>query len=139
MLYLISALKIPKYFILLPVITSCIIPIAITDLWIEIYHRICFPLCKIPYIKRKDYIKLDRHKLKYLNILQKIFCVYCGYANGVIQYWERMAGETEHYWCGIQHKKSPSFHPPKYHKDFSKYGDKQDFNKKYRKIPRKFL
>lgn len=93
----------------------------------EIYHRICFPLCGIPYVKRKDYIKIiDRAKLKYLNWLQKIYCMYCGYGNGVVRYWAKITGETEKYWCGIQHK-----NPDEYQKDFAKYGDEEDFKKKY--------
>ena len=34
-----------------------LIPMLIMDLFIEIYHRIAFPLCSIPLVKRKDYIK----------------------------------------------------------------------------------
>ena len=55
--------------IVIPIVSSLIIPLAVTDIWIEIYHHICFPIYKIPLIKRSRYIKIDRHKLKYLNEL----------------------------------------------------------------------
>lgn len=103
MRYLKNPYRLLKHIIVIPLVSILAVPIIITD--IEIYHRICFPLCKIPYVKRKNYIKIDRHKLKYLNWLQKIYCVYCGYANGVIQYWVKIAGEIKLYWCGISTRK----------------------------------
>lgn len=84
------------------------------------------------YIRRKDYIKIiDRAKLQYLNWFQKIYCMYCGYGNGVIRYWAKIVTETEHYWCGIKHKNDPHFVMPEHHKDFSEYGNEDDFKKKY--------
>jgi len=115
----------------LPIIFSVFIPMAIFDIWIEIYHRTCFVLYKLRYVKRSDYIKIDRQKLNYLKWYQKIGCVYCGYANGLAGYWTAIAGQTEQYWCGIMHKQSRGFHSPEHHKDFAKYGDKEEFIDKY--------
>lgn len=117
----------------IPFITSMIVPILILDIWGEIYHHICFPLCGLPLVKRKNYIRIDRHKLKYLNIFEKFYCVYCGYVNGVLTYWVEIAGQTEKYWCGIRHKKYKNFVEPPHHKKlgFTKYGDKDEFDKKY--------
>ena len=56
------------------------------DLLLEIYHRICFLLYKLPYVKRSTYIKIDRQKLSYLNWLEKLNCMYCSYANGLFHY-----------------------------------------------------
>ena len=132
MLYLKNPFRFLKHIIVIPLISSVIIPLIILDIWMEIYHRIYFPLCRIPYVRRKNYIRLiDRAKLQYLNWLQKIYCVYCGYGDGVINYWAEIAGRTERYWCGIQHKKEPDFIPPEHHKNFSKYGDGEEFRKKY--------
>lgn len=115
-----------------PIIWSLIIPLVITDLWVEIYHRICFPLYGLPCVKRRHYIQIDRHKLKYLNWVQKINCVYCGYANGAFNYWVKIAGVTERYWCGIRHKRNRDFIEPIHHQDFAKYNDEKDFIKKYK-------
>jgi hypothetical protein len=103
------------------------------DLWAELYHRVCFPFYRIPYLNRKEYIRIDRHKLKYLDPMQKLNCIYCGYANGLAKYWVRLFAETEAYWCGIQHKKSGSFIPPEHHADFPAYGDREAFYEAYNK------
>ena len=132
MLYLKNPFRFLKHFIVIPLVSSLIIPLIILDIWMEVYHRLCFSLCRIPYIRRKNYIKLfDRAKLPYLNWLQKIYCIYCGYGNGVISYWARIVADTERYWCGIQHKEEPHFIIPKHQTNFSKYGDKEGFKKKY--------
>jgi hypothetical protein len=114
-----------------PFIFGAVIPIAILDLFIEIYHRFCFPFYQIQYVKRKNYVKVDRHKLSYLNVGQKINCIYCGYANGIVHYWTAILAETEKYFCGIQHEKDENFVPPKHHKEFIDYPDKETFEKEY--------
>ena len=132
MLYLKNPYRFLKHLVVVPLVGSLIIPLLILDVLIEIYHRICFPLCKIPYVERKNYIRiLDRFKLRYLNIFQKFYCAYCGYGNGVIRYWAKIAAETEGYWCAIQHEKNPEFRPSEHQNSFAKYGDKKDFEKKY--------
>jgi len=115
----------------LPFIWSIIIPLVVFDIWIEFYHRICFPLYGLAYEKRSKHIRIDRHKLKYLRWYEKIGCVYCGYANGLAQYWSAIAGRTEQYWCGIMHKKYYGFKAPKHHKNFVKYKDEKAFHKQY--------
>lgn len=132
MLYLKNSYRLLKHVIVIPIISTVILPLILMDLWMEIYHRICFPFCKIPYVKRKDYIKvMDRFRLPYLNFLQKIYCAYCGYGNGAFRYWSKIAAETEHYWCGIQHEKSPSFQFSEHQDKFAEYGNEDDFKKKY--------
>ena len=132
MLFLKKPIIHPPHAIVMPIITTLIVPLVVLDIWFEIYHRICFPLCGIPIVKRSNYIKVDRHKLKYLNILEKIYCAYCGYANGLVAYWVKIAGETEKYWCGIKHKKSENFKEPEHHKNFAEYDDVEDFKRKYK-------
>lgn len=120
-----------RHTLTIPFIFSMIIPLVILDIFIELYHRISFPLYKIPLIKREKYIKIDRHRLKYLNWVEKGFCAYCGYANGLLQYSTVIAGDTEKYWCGIKHQESSDFIEPSHHKDFTKYGDEEEFFEKY--------
>ena len=110
------------------------IPIVFTDFLLECYHRICFPLLGIPIVKRSQYIRIDRHKLSYLNLWEKLNCAYCGYANGLIMYAMRIAGETERYWCGIKHRDDPTFTPPAHHEFFLPYGDEKKFKQFVRKI-----
>ena len=116
----------------MPLIWSLIVPLVVFDIWIEIYHRSCFFLYGIKYVKRSQHIRIDRQKLKYLTWYEKIGCAYCGYANGLAQYWVTIAGETEKYWCGIMHEKYGEFKAPKHHENFVEYGDEEGFNKRYK-------
>jgi hypothetical protein len=116
-----------RYWLSAPFIYSMIVPVFILDVWAEIYHRICFPLYGMELVERGKYIKIDRQRLKYLNGLEKLDCMYCGYANGVIHYVSVIVGETERYWCGIEHNQEEGFKNPKHHKDFLPYGDRAAF------------
>lgn len=116
-----------------PFIYGMIVPIVLLDVGLEIYHRICFPLYGLAYVSRSKYIKIDRHRLQYLNTIQKLNCMYCGYANGLAAYTVEIFAQTERYWCGIQHARSRDFHVPKHHTDFTPYGDKTAFERQYPK------
>jgi len=106
--------------------------IVLLDIFVEIYHRIGFPLCNIPLVKRKSYIKIDRYKLKYLNLVDKLACTYCGYANGFAKYITEIGARTEKYWCGIKHQKIKGFIEQKHQNKFLEYGDEKAYNKKYK-------
>lgn len=110
-----------------PFIYAMFVPIFFLDICLEIYHQICFRLYNIAIIDRSKYIKIDRHKLKYLNAWEKVNCAYCGYANGLAHYFTAIAAETEKYWCGIKHAEDPNFIPPEHHKDFLEYGDEKAY------------
>ena len=125
--------KLLRYTLSVPFILILIIPLVILDVFMEIYHRINFPLYGIKTIKRSDYIKIDRNKLSYLGTIDKIWCMYCSYANGLLNYCVKIAGETEKYWCAIKHKSTPNFHEPAHHKNFLPYGDKKSYDEKYGK------
>lgn len=128
MKYLYTKRRFLKHIPLLPFLYGAAVLLVLLDLWVEIYHRISFPIYGKPYIKRGQYIKTDRHKLKYLNPIQKINCFYCGYANGLIHYLKKILAETEDYWCGIQHKKSDGFISPSHHKYFIRFGDESAYH-----------
>ncbi len=112
-----------------PFIYLAIFPVFFLDIIFETYHRICFPVYKLSYIKRSQFIKIDRHKLSYLSFRDKLQCVYCGYINGVLAYAVKIAAETEKYWCAIKHAKYKDFVEPVHHKDFLEYGDEEAFRK----------
>ncbi|GAB4141749.1 MAG: hypothetical protein Fur0024_4040 [Patescibacteria group bacterium] len=107
-----------KHILSAPIIWSVIIPIVIADIWVEIYHRICFPLYGIPLIKRSEYIRIDRYKLSKLSFMERLNCVYCQYVNNWINYVQKIAGATEKYWCGIKQNNLQNFFPPDHQKDF---------------------
>ncbi|NCN25587.1 hypothetical protein COT94_02635 [Candidatus Falkowbacteria bacterium CG10_big_fil_rev_8_21_14_0_10_37_14] len=111
--------------------------ILILDLVIMLYQVLCFPIYKIERVKRSEYILvMDRNKLDYLYGLEKLGCMYCGYANGVFRYIKEVAGRTEKYWCGVMHEDKPGFkiQEDQVIKKFAKFGDEADFNEKYKKI-----
>lgn len=120
-------LAIERHTLSFPFIIVQIVPIIIFDIFIEIYHHICFPLYGLPLIKRDSYIKIDRYKLSYLSPMEKLFCAYCGYANGFLGYAGAIAAATEKYWCAIKHQGSKDFIEPKHHQDFADFGDVQGY------------
>lgn len=106
------------------------------DLTCALYQFICFPIYRIDRVKRSEYILIrDRNKLAYLNGLEKLSCMYCGYANGVLRYMKEIAGRTEKYWCGVMHEGRPGFktQEDQVRQDFARFGDEKDFHEKYDK------
>lgn len=105
-----------------PFIFALIIPFALLDLFLCLYHAVCFRLYRLPPVPRADYVVIDRHHLHYLNILQKLNCVYCGYVNGVIAWARELASVTEQYWCPIKHARKVRGSHTRY-AQFIDYGD----------------
>ena len=46
-------------------------------------------------MRRRDYFAIDRHKLAYLNAIEKFNCLFCSYTNGLIGYVREIAARTE--------------------------------------------
>ena len=93
----------PVHILIAPVIYSVVVPMLLLDLFVFIYQHICFRACKIPFVRRANYIVIDRQHLKYLNAVERFNCMYCGYANGLIGYVREVFARTEQYWCPIKH------------------------------------
>lgn len=91
------------YVLSAPVIYGMIIPLVILDLSVTAYQHICFRIYGIPMVRRSDYLVIDRHHLAYLNVIEKINCVYCGYGNGLLAYAREITARTEQFWCPIKH------------------------------------
>ena len=106
-----------------PFIYVQIAPLLVLDFFMECYHHLCFPLYDLPLVKREKYIVFDRHKLSYLVWYEKVNCVYCSYANGLLQYCVAIAAATEKYWCGIKHSAREGYASPAHHEEFLPYGD----------------
>lgn len=110
-----------------PVLYSLIAPLAALDLSASIYQHICFRVYHIPRVRRSNYILIDRQYLAYLNAIEKFNCIYCSYANGVIEYIREIAARTEQYWCPIKHAgRTPD--PHRLVENFTDYGDADAFN-----------
>ena len=112
-----------------PVISSLILPVALLDAFLVLYQAICFRAYGIKTVPRADFIVIDRHHLAYLNPLEKLNCVYCGYANGVIAYAREIAARTEEYWCPIKHAR-PVAKPHSRYVHFVDYGDAEGYRRR---------
>ena len=108
--------------IVAPLIYAVLIPLALLDLLASLYQNIAFRLWQIPMVPRHEYLIIDRQYLAYLNWVQKINCMYCGYATGVLAYVMEIASETEQYWCPIKHAQRIHTTHERY-KHFADYGE----------------
>lgn len=110
----------------IPFIYPVIVPLLLLDMSVTVYQWICFPLYRIPRVKRGPYFVFDRTHLAYLNVLEKINCAYCSYANGLIAYAREVIGLTEQYWCPIKHaRKMMQTHS--YYHGFADFGDGEHY------------
>ena len=107
------------------------------DFWATAYQFICFPAYGIPKVRRGDYIILDRHKLRYLNSIERLNCAYCGYVNGAIAYVQEIVGRTEQHWCPIKHAVRLKMMHSRY-RFFLDYGDAEQYRKRIEEVRRDF-
>ncbi|MEK6202165.1 MAG: hypothetical protein N2A40_07075 [Desulfobulbaceae bacterium] len=121
----------------IPFIWSCLVPALFLDLLVSLFQVVCFPIYKIPKVKRSNYIVIDRHALSYLNTIEKLNCLYCGYFNGLIAYIHEIAGRTEQYWCPIKHARRTSGFHSRYSK-FLEYGDAEGYRNELDKVRHAF-
>ena len=112
----------PLTILVAPLLYSLVLPIALLDLWVTIYQRVCFPVFGIRLVRRSAYVVIDRQHLAYLNTIEKVNCMYCGYANGVFAYVREVGGRTEQYRCPIRHAKAVAA-PHAHYREFVDFGD----------------
>lgn len=120
-----------------PVIYAGWIPFLLMDLFVTLYQTICFPVYRIPRVRRGDYIAFDRADLPYLNLVEKFNCFYCSYGNGVAAYTREVAARTEQYWCPIKHARRIKAAHDRYPKFFD-YGDAEAFQQGLNRLRRQY-
>ena len=114
-----------------PFVYAVIFPLLLLDLFVTLYQLICFPLYRIPRVKRSDHFVFDRAHLAYLNLLEKLNCAYCSYGNGLASYIREIIGRTEQYWCPIKHaRRVLQAHP--HYDGFADYGDAEGYRNELR-------
>lgn len=116
-----------------PFIYGCIVPFAMLDLFVSAYQAVCFPIYGIPKAGRGDYMAIDRNKLRYLNALEGLNCMYCSYANGLLAYVVEIAGRTEQHWCPIKHARRIQHAHDRY-SHFLPYGDAAAYRERVEKV-----
>jgi hypothetical protein len=105
-----------------PLIYCCAIPFLLLDAAVALYQLVCFPIYGIPKVRRKDYLVFDRGRLAYLNTIEKVGCIYCSYANGLLALITEVAARSEQYFCPIKHAHQLAQTHSRYAK-FLPYGD----------------
>lgn len=108
------------------VIYSGLVPMLMLDVFLFFYQAICFTAYHIPKAKRSDYVVLDRGDLPYLNAIEKVNCLYCGYGNGLAAYFREISARTEQYWCPIKHARRIAAAHDLY-PSFFEYGDAESY------------
>jgi len=116
-----------------PVVYMMIIPAVVLDIMLFVYHNVVSRVFKIKFRKRSDYVVFDRQYLGYLNVVEKLNCLYCAYFNGVMQYASSIAGRTELYFCPIKHAKKIAYKHEFYH-TFLPYGDGDEYQKTLKEL-----
>ena len=86
-----------------PFVYAMIIPFVMLDIFLFVYQSVCFPLYRIPKVKRSNFVVVDRQHLGYLNVVERMNCMFCGYADGLLAYTRQIVSRTEMYWCPIKH------------------------------------
>lgn len=110
-----------------PLIYGMLVPFVILDLSVTVFQHVCFRIYGIPRVRRGDYLVIDRHQLGYLNAIERLNCIYCGYSNQLMEYARAVAGRTEQFWCPIKHaRRTPDPHPRA--DRFVDYGDAQAYS-----------
>jgi hypothetical protein len=123
----------PQNYLTAPIIYSMIFPMLLLDLSMLLYQLTCFPIYRIARVRRSDYISFDHRHLAYLNIVEKIDCLYCSYGNGLMAYVTEIFARTEQYFCPIKHAQKVRGMHARY-QYFIDYGDAEDLHKKLEDI-----
>ncbi|MBF0629027.1 MAG: hypothetical protein HQL91_12490 [Magnetococcales bacterium] len=112
-----------------PFIYALIFPLSMLDFFLFLYQLVCFPIYGLPKVRRTDYISIDRGALVYLNIIEKLNCLYCGYAVGLLALSREIGSMTEQYWCPIKHARTIK-DPHEIYLDFAEFGDSEGYLKR---------
>lgn len=123
----------PRHILTAPIIYPMIFPLLLLDAFVFLYQLICFPVYGVPKVRRSDYLVFDHQDLAYLNLLEKINCAYCSYANGLMSYIKEIVARTEQYWCPIKHARRILQAHSRYSR-FTDYGDGDAYRNELKSI-----
>jgi hypothetical protein len=114
-----------------------LIPFALLDAAMSLYQFVCFPIYGIPKVPRTGHFVFDRGKLRYLNMAERLNCLYCSYATGVTSRVAEIVARTEQHWCPIKHK-TRFDHPYSRQDHFLPYNDAQAYGARVEEVRRDF-
>jgi hypothetical protein len=115
-----------------PIVYLCAIPFLL-DLFVLLYQSICFPVGFLS----SDYLIFDPVRLAYLKVIERIGCVYCSCANGLLAFVTEIVEVTEPHFCPIRrdrrlrqpHSRYPYFLP---------YGDALAYRRQVEDVSRAY-
>src|SRR5678815_4921458 len=58
-----------------PLIYACVFPFMLLDAFVWLFQSACFPIYRIPKVRRRNYVVFDRGRLAYLNAIEKVGCI----------------------------------------------------------------
>jgi len=120
-----------------PLIYLCVLPFLLLDASVALYQFVCFPIYGIPKVPRKDYLVFDRGVLAYLNTIEKVGCIYCSYANGLLALITEIAARSEQHFCPIKHARRLATTPSRYDK-YLPYGDARAYRSKSEEVAQSY-
>ena len=123
----------PQNYFTAPIIYGMVVPFAFLDLLITIYQWTCFPVYGVKRVKRGNYIVMDHRHLAYLNIVEKVHCMYCSYGVGLLAYASEITARTEQYFCPIKHAHKVIGAHSRY-ANFLGYGEADNYHRKLEKF-----
>ena len=119
-----------------PVIYGMIFPALFLDIMLFVYRHVVSRVFGIRFRKRSDFVVFDRQYLGYLNVIEKLNCLYCSYFNGLMCYASSVASKTELYFCPIKHAKKIAYKHEQYDR-FLPYGDGDEYRKRLKELREK--
>jgi hypothetical protein len=123
----------PQNYFTAPVIYGLFVPMLVLDLCVSLYQFICFPVYRIALVKRGSYFVMDHRHLAYLNAFEKVHCMYCSYAVGLLAYASEITARTEQYFCPIKHARKMLGAHSRY-RNFLAYGEADDWHGKVEEL-----
>jgi hypothetical protein len=76
-------------------------------LYMLLFNRLYFWVRNQNPIDRRPYYKYDRHRVPHLGWMDKVWCEYCEWANGSLQWIGDVVKEIERRYCPIQNQCDP--------------------------------
>jgi len=76
-------------------------------LYMLLFNKVYFWVRNQNSIERKSYYNYDRHRLPHLGLMDKIWCEYCEWANGSLQWIMDVVNEIERRYCPIKNHCDP--------------------------------
>lgn len=107
------------------------------DLFVTVYQTICFPVYRIPKVKRSDYPGIRSSDLPYLSTSSRnstVFTALMARRGGLTP---ARGLRTEQYWCRIKHARRIKAAHERYPKFFD-HGDAEAFRQGLNRLRRQF-